>query len=73
MNKKLKASLSIILILIQLTSLGLLGYSLVLYKGVETFYRVLGTIILIYFFLLLSYLLLNSIKKKNTKSFIKVK
>lgn len=59
-----------LLIVLQLLGLGFIIYALVLYKGVETFYRVLGTIILIYFFLLLSYLLLNSIKKKNTRSFI---
>lgn len=70
MNKKLKASLSIILILIQLTSLGLLGYSLVLYKGVETFYRIYGIIVLLYLLIFVGYLLLRSIKKKNKISFI---
>lgn len=69
-NKLFRALVTMLLIVLQLLGLGFIIYALVLYKGVETFYRVLGTIILIYFFLLLSYLLLNSIKKKNTKSFI---
>ncbi len=69
MNKKSKALLSIILIIIQLISLGLLGYSLVLYKGVETFYRIYGVITLLYLLVFISYLLLRSIKKKKMKSF----
>ena len=69
-KKLFRALVTILLIILQLLGLGFIIYALVLYKGVETFCRVLGTIILIYFFLLLSYLLLNSIKKKNTKSFI---
>lgn len=69
-KKLFRALVTVLLIILQLLGLGFIIYALVLYKGVETFYRVLGTIILIYFFLLLSYLLLNSIKKKNTKSFI---
>lgn len=69
MNKKSKALLSIILILIQLISLGLLGYSLVLYKGVETFYRIYGIITLLYLLVFISYLLLRSIKKKKMKAF----
>lgn len=69
-KKLFRALVTVLLIILQLLGLGFIIYALVLYKGVETFYRVLGTIILIYFFLLLSYLLLNSIKKKNTKSFV---
>ena len=53
-----------------LFSIGYLAYSLTLYEGIETFYRIYGTIILIYFFLLLSYLELSSIKKKGFKSFL---
>ena len=70
MNKKSKALLGIILILIQLTSLGLLGYSLVLYKGVETFYRIYGIITLLYLLIFISYLLLRSIKKKSKAAFL---
>lgn len=69
-KKLFRALVTILLIVLQLLGLGFIIYALVLYKGVETFYRIFGTIILIYFFLLLSYLLLNSIKKKNTKSFV---
>ena len=69
-KKLFRALVTILLIILQLLGLGFIIYALVLYTRVETFYRVLGTIILIYFFLLRSYLLLNSIKKKNTKSFI---
>jgi polyisoprenyl-teichoic acid--peptidoglycan teichoic acid transferase len=69
-KKLFRALVTILLIVFQLLGLGFIIYALVLYKGVETFYRIFGTIILIYFFLLLSYLLLNSIKKKNTKSFV---
>lgn len=62
--------ISLLLILIQLASLILVGYSIILYKGVETFYRAFGLLILLYFFFFFSYLLLRSIKKKNTSSFI---
>lgn len=70
MNKKSKALLSIILIIVQLISLGLLGYSLVLYKGVETFYRIYGIIVLLYLLIFVGYLLLRSIKKKNKIAFV---
>ena len=62
--------LSILLILIQLASLILVGYSIFLYKGVETFYRAFGLLILLYFFFFFSYLLLRSIKKRSKASFI---
>ena len=62
--------LSIIFILIQLVSLILAGYALILYKGVETFYRAFGLLILLYFFFFFSYLLLRSIKKKSKPAFI---
>ena len=70
MNKKSKALLSIILIIVQLISLGFLGYSLVLYKGVETFYRIYGIIVLLYLLIFIGYLLLRSIKKKNKIAFV---
>ena len=70
-NKKIfKAMLSIIIILLSLFSIGYLAYSLTFYEGVETFYRIYAIVILIYFFLLLSYLELRSIKKKSMKSFL---
>lgn len=69
-KKILKTFMTLILLLIEIISLCFFTYSLILYKGVETFYRIYGVIILIYLFLFLSYLLLRSIKKKGFKSFI---
>ena len=69
-KKILKTFAIFILLLIELISLCFFTYSLILYEGVETFYRIYGVIILIYLFLFLSYLLLRSIKKKNMKSFV---
>ena len=69
-KKILKTFAIFILLLIELISLCFFTYSLILYEGVETFYRIYGVIILVYFFLFLSYLLLRSIKKKNMKSFV---
>lgn len=69
-RKVLKAMLTLIIMICSLFSIGYLAYSLTLYEGIETFYRIYGTIILIYFFLLLSYLELRSIKKKGFKSFL---
>ena len=69
-RKILKAMLTLIIMICSLFSIGYLAYSLTLYEGIETFYRIYGTIILIYFFLLLSYLELSSIKKKGFKSFL---
>ena len=69
-TKALKAIITIILIILQLIAIGLMTYALILYKGVETFYRIFGIIIVLYFFFFLSYLLLKSIKKKKIKAFI---
>ena len=69
-KKILKTFTIFILLLIELISLCFFTYSLILYEGVETFYRIYGVIILVYLFLFLSYLLLRSIKKKNMKSFV---
>lgn len=69
-KKIIKSILTIILMLIELGSLVLLSYTLILYKDVETFYRIIGIVILVYLFLLISYLMLNSIKKKSIKGFI---
>ena len=68
-KKIFKGILTLILMICSLLSIGYLAYSLTLYQGIETFYRIYGVIILIYFFLLLSYLELRSIKKKTMKSF----
>lgn len=69
-HKLLRAFFSIILIVLQLISLILISYALLLYNGIETFYRILGIIILIYLFFLFSFLLLRSIKKRNKSSFL---
>lgn len=69
-KKILKTLTTLLLLLIELVSLCFFTYSLILYKGVETFYRIYGVILLVYFFLFLSYLLLRSIKKKTMSSFI---
>ena len=69
-KKILKTFTTLLLLLIELVSLCFFTYSLILYKGVETFYRIYGVIILVYFFLFLSYLLLRNIKKKTLSSFI---
>jgi len=69
-KRKTRAIITILLILIELASLILASYGIILYKGVETFYRAFGILILLYFFFFLSYLLLRSIGKKNTSAFI---
>ena len=66
----LRLIFSILMIIIQLASLVLVSYSIIIYKGVETFYRYFGILILIYFFFFFSYLLLRSIKRKGKLSFI---
>ena len=68
-KKIFKGILTLIIMICSLLSIGYLAYSLTFYEGVETFYRIYGVIILIYFFLLLSYLELRSIKNKTMKSF----
>ena len=75
MRKKRKTSrfkgiFVLLLILIQFITLILAGYAVILYKGVETFYRAFGILILVYFFFFFSYLLLRSIKRKGKVSFI---
>ena len=68
--KNIKSIITIILFILELIALSLFGYSLILYKGVETFYRIFAIIILIYLFIFFTYLLLRSIKINNLKSFI---
>ncbi len=69
-KKLIKCILSIILIILELVATLFIGYSLILYKGVETFYRIFGLVILVYLLLFFSYLLIRSIKKKKIISFI---
>ena len=68
-RKIFKAFITILLLIIQIISFGFFSYSLFLYKGVETFYRLYGIIILLYLLILMSYLLLRSIKKKGLTGF----
>ena len=69
-KRTIRILLSILLILLELVSLVLIGYALILYKGVETFYRAFGLLILLYFFFFFSYLLLRSVKKRSKISFL---
>ncbi len=69
-SRILRAIISFIFIVVQFVSLVALSYSLILYKGVETFYRYFAILIFIYFFFFFSYLLLRSIKLKTKKSIL---
>ena len=69
-SRIIRLIISTLLILIQLSSLVLLSYSIILYEDVETFYRYFVILIFIYFFFFFSYLLLRSIKLKTLKSII---
>ena len=69
-NKIVRLLLVLFLIVLQLVSLVLFTYSIILYKDVETFYRCFGILIFIYFFFFFSYLLLRSIKLKSVTSLL---
>ncbi len=62
--------ISSILLIAQIISFSFFSYSLMLYKGVETFYRYYGIGILLYLLLFMSYLLFRGIRKKKTTGFI---
>ena len=66
----LRAIISLLFIFALLGGVVLVGYTLLLFKGIETLYRILGFAISVYFFFFLSYLLLRSIKKPNAISLI---
>lgn len=68
----IKGSTALLIILIELISLGLLGYSLYLYNGIETFYRIYGIIILLYTLIVLSYFILRLCRSHKIKGFITV-
>ena len=70
MKKHIKIYITITLMIINILSLSFFSYSLILYKNVETFYRIFGILILTYFLVLLSYLTLMSAIKKKKKRFI---
>lgn len=70
LNKIFKFLISSVLLIVQIISFSFFSYSLILYKGVETFYRYYGIAILLYLLLFMSYLLFRGIKKKNWTGFI---
>ncbi len=70
LNKVFKFLISSVLLIVQIISFSFFSYSLILYKGVETFYRYYGIAILLYLLLFMSYLLFRGIKKKNWTGFI---
>lgn len=69
-NRIVKLLIWFIIALIQLSSIILLSYSLTLYKGIETFYRIYIVIILIYILIFTSYISLTNIKTQKLKSYI---
>ena len=69
-HKLFRLIFSLILIILQMVGIVLVGYTLLLFEGVETLYRILGIAVLVYFFLFFSYLLLRSVKKQSKISFI---
>lgn len=69
-KKLFKLIISIILMVLQIVAIGFFGYSIILYNGVETFYRIYAIVILAYLFLLLSYLLLKNVSKKKILTFV---
>lgn len=66
----IKGIIAIATIIVSFVSLGLFGYSLHLYNGIETFYRIYGVIILLYISIVLSYSILKTTTKKKIKGFI---
>lgn len=69
-SRIIRVFLCFIFMIVQFISFILLSYSLILYKGVETFYRYFAILIFLYFFFFFSYLLLRSIKLKTKKSIL---
>ena len=69
-NKIIKAVSSIIIIILLLASTCIGSYALFLYRTADKVYAYIGIVIFLYLFLLLSYLLLRSIKKKKLVAFI---
>ena len=68
--KGIKTYISIFIIILNIVTLCLFSYSLQLYNGIETFYRIFGLLLLLYFLILLSYLMIHSNKKNKNKLFI---
>ena len=62
-SKIFRLIFGLLLIILQLGGVILVGYSLLLYNGVEMIIKVLAMAILIYLFIFFAYLLLRSIKR----------
>lgn len=71
-RQTIKAIITVLIIVLHLASFGFFSYSLFLYKGVETFYRIYGIIILFYLFLFTSYLLLKNVKRKPIRYILSI-
>lgn len=68
--KLLKILISILLMIINIVSICFFSYSIILYNGVETFYRIFGILFLVYFLILFGYLLLRNAHSKKSIGFI---
>ena len=69
-NNKIKLCIAIILFILNVLSISLFSYSIILYSGVETFYRIFSLLLLVYFLVLINYINIRNTKKKKHKSFI---
>jgi hypothetical protein len=65
-----KLYISIALTILNVISICLFSYSVILYNEVETFYRIFGLLLLIYFLILNSYLNIRNSHKRQNKPFI---
>ena len=68
--KLLKILISILLMILNIVSICFFSYSIILYNGVETFYRIFGILFLVYFLILFGYLLLRNAHSKKSIGFI---
>ncbi len=68
--KLIKILISILLMILNIVSICFFSYSIILYNGVETFYRIFGILFLVYFLILFGYLLLRNAHSKKSIGFI---
>lgn len=69
-SRRTKLYISIGLIILNIISICLFSYSIILYNEVETFYRIFGILILSYFLVLTGYLNIRFSDNKKHKGFI---
>ena len=69
-NRNIKLYISIGLIILNVLSLSLFSYAIILYNEVETFYRIFGLLLLVYFLVLTNYLNIRNSYKKQNKPFV---